>query len=151
MNAAAARRFLRRESGAAAIEFALIAPFVLIILVGLVNVGLQMRQAAKLNQATREVAEAAMFTSVTSVLSAMLTKSLSDHGLTPSSTPRITLVCICPGETDKPNCTTAEAANCTSTGLPWGIVIEISAETLYTPLFGGSARTLTSQARVQIR
>lgn len=148
---AAARRFLRRSDGAAALEFALIAPVALILLAGLVNVGLQVREQAQLDQATREVVEAAMVSRDITVLEGLLARSLAEHGITPSQAPAVDLVCLCPGQNDIPRCTISDARLCAATGLPWEIVIEIRAQTLYRPLIGGAGITLDSRMRVQVR
>ena len=151
MRGRALSRFLRRAEGAAAIEFALIAPVVLIILAGTVNVGLRFLEQARLNQTTREVAQAAMFTSNLSVLTQLLTNALAENGIVPSSPPTVSLVCICPGQPEVRNCTTLDSASCAATGLPWALAVEVTAATLYQPLIGREPIPLASQVRIQIR
>jgi Flp pilus assembly pilin Flp len=151
MNRGAVRRFLQRSDGAAAIEFALIAPVALILLAGLVNVGLQVREQAKLNQATREVAEAAMFTRNLTVLRQVLDNALAENGIAAGGPRQVRLICVCPGQAEIANCSLAQARSCTATGLPWEIVIEVSAGTQYQPPIGGSPVDLQSRMRVQMR
>ena len=91
-------RFWRREDGVAAIEFALIAPIVLILFVGMVNVGFRFYEESRLNQATRETAEAAMFTRNLTSLQAVLDSQLASLGRSVGGEPftgTVTLACQC--------------------------------------------------------
>lgn len=158
MRRGAVRRFLRRADGTAALEFALIAPVLLILFAGLVNVGFRLREESRLNQATRETAEAGMFTRDLAVLRQTLDNALAELG-TPTGggaySGSVTLVCLCPGQADIANCSITQARSCTSTGLPWEIVIEVGAQVDYRPLIplvgGAASQRLQSTMRVQVR
>lgn len=156
MNGKAFRQFLGRSDGTAAIEFALIAPIVLLLFVGMVNLGFRFHEEARLNQVTREVAEASMFTQDLDVLDQTLANAIADLGPSIGGVPytgSVSLLCACPGQADVPNCSISQAASCSSTGLPWEIVIEIRAQMEYRPLIpliGTSAR-LESTMRMQAR
>lgn len=156
MTANAFRRFLRQTDGAAAIEFALIAPVILLLFVGMVNLGFRYYEESRLNQVTRETAEASMFSQDLVVLSQTMANAIAELGPSISGVPyggTVTLACVCPGQADIPNCTSAQAVSCPATGLPWEIVISIRATMDYRPLIPvlGSAATLESAMRVQVR
>ncbi len=152
----AVARFLRRTDGTAALEFALIAPVVLLLFVGMVNTGFRFHEEARLNQVTRETAEASMYTQDLDVLRQTLADAIADLGPSIGGTPyagSVTLLCTCPGQTDIPDCTVTQGAACAATGLPWSIVIEIRAAMDYRPLIPliGTARSLESRLRMQVR
>jgi len=150
------RSFWRAEEGAAALEFGLIAPVVLLLFVGMANLGIQELETARINQVTRETAEAALYTQNLAVLASTMDAAIADLGTPISGTAyggAITLVCVCPGQTEIVNCTPAQAALCPATSLPWEVVIEVSATLDYRPLLPGfgEAAPLDSVLRVQAR
>lgn len=145
------RRLRRRQDGVAAVEFALIAPVLLILLGGAANVGFRYREEARLNQATRETAEAAMFTRDLTALRATLTEELAALGTSmggASYQGTVTLSCQCPDPAHPGQC----APSC-GDGKPSAIAVVIEANVLYRPLFPliGGERTLSSTLRVQVR
>jgi Flp pilus assembly protein TadG len=147
----ALKKFLSRTDGAAAIEFVLIAPILLLLFAGLVNIGLRVYQQSLLDQAVREAAQAAMFTQDKAVLNQTLNTALAGSG---TASP-VAIICFCPAQADIRDCTVAQSASCPATGLPWEIAIEISAQADYRPLiplpgFDATA-VLLSTIRVQVR
>lgn len=150
------RSVLRREEGAAAIEFALIAPVILLMFIGMANLGVRALEEARINQVTRETAEAALYTQNLAVLASTLDAAITDLGTPISGTGysgSIRLVCVCPGQAELVNCTPTQAASCAATGLPWEVVIEVSAQLAYRPLLPGFGQdmVLNSMLRVQAR
>jgi Flp pilus assembly pilin Flp len=150
------RGFLGRTDGAAAIEFALIAPLLMLLFAGMVNLGFQFREEARLNQVTRETAEASRFTQDLPLLRQTLALAIADLGPSIGGQPysgSVDLLCICPGQNDIPACSPTQAASCPATGLPWGIVIEIRAQMDYRPLIPliGSGSVLESTMQIQVR
>ncbi len=150
------RNPLRDESGAAAIEFALIAPVLLLMFVAMANLGVRAIEDARLNQVARETAEAALFTQNLTVLDTTLQAAISDLG-TPISgdtyAGAVRLLCLCPGQAEIENCSTSQAALCPATGLPWEVVIEVNVQMNYRPLLPGfgTAGLIESTLRVQSR
>lgn len=143
-------RFWRREDGVAAIEFALIAPIVLILFVGMVNVGFRLYEESRLNQATRETAEAAMFTRNLTSLQAVLDNQLASLGRSVGGEPftgTVTLACECVDPAQPTQC----AGTCAGSSLPSGISVRIEASLLYRPLFPLLGRTVTLQSRMQVQ
>lgn len=156
MTRQAIRRFLRQTDGAAAVEFVLIAPVILLMFVGMINFGFRYYEEARLNQATRETAEASMFTQDLTVLRQTLANSIAELGPSISGVPytgSVAMFCTCPGQADIPNCTASQAASCAATGMAWGIIIEIRAQMSYRPLIPlvGQPANLQSVLRVQVR
>lgn len=156
MTFAALRVLLRRNEGAAAIEFALIAPVLLLLFAGLANLGLKALEEARLHQVTRETAEAALYTQDLDILDARHAAAIAELG-TPFSgsaySGDVALLCLCPSQNPIENCSVAQATLCPATGLPWEIVIQVMAQMTYGPILPGfgSAETLRSVLRVQIR
>jgi hypothetical protein len=143
-------RFWRREDGVAAIEFALIAPIVLILFVGMANVGFRFYEESRLNQATRETAEAAMFTRNLTSLQAVLDSQLASLGRSVGGEPftgTVTLACQCVDPAQPGQC----AGTCAGSSLPSGISVRIEASLLYRPLFPLLGRTVTLQSRMQVQ
>ena len=143
-------RFWRREDGVAAIEFALIAPIVLILFVGMVNVGFRLYEESRLNQATRETAEAAMFTRNLTSLQAVLDNQLASLGRSVGGEPftgTVTLACQCVDPAQPTQC----AGTCAGSSLPSAISVRIEASLLYRPLFPLLGRTVTLQSRMQVQ
>lgn len=143
-------RFWRREDGVAAIEFALIAPIVLILFVGMVNVGFRLYEESRLNQATRETAEAAMFTRKRTSLQAVLDNQLASLGRSVGGEPftgTVTVACECVDPAQPTQC----ASTCAGSSLPSAISVRIEASLLYRPLFPLLGRTVTLQSRMQVQ
>lgn len=156
MTTARLRRMLRADDGAAAIEFALIAPVVLLLFVAMANLGIRALEEARINQVTRETAETALFTQNLTTLAATLDAAIDDLGNPISGTAytgTVSLICVCPGQSELVGCTSSQAALCASTGLPWEVVIEVSAALDYRPLLPGFGQEtgLDSVLRVQAR
>ena len=149
------KSFLNDSNGVAAIEFALIAPVLLILLIGVTNFGFKLFEQARLNQVTREVAEAAQFTQNLTLLAQLLEEEITYLGVPLSGSAymgSIILVCQC-GEIEQQGCTISQAKMCNATNLPWAIAIDIKAEMEYRPLMSllGEEELLTSKIRVQTR
>ena len=147
---------LRAEDGAAAIEFALIAPVVLLLFIGMANLGIRALEEARINQVTRETAEAALYTQNLTLLADTMAAAITDLGAPISGTVytgAVNLLCICPDQSELVGCTSAQAALCPATGLPWEIVIEVTAGLDYRPLLPGFGQetALSSVLRVQAR
>jgi Flp pilus assembly pilin Flp len=143
-------RFWRREDGVAAIEFALIAPIVLILFVGMVNVGFRLYEESRLNQATRETAEAAMFTRNIASLQGVLDTQLASLGRSIGGAPftgTVTLACQCVDPAHPTQC----AGTCSGSSLPSGISVLIQASLEYRPLFALVGRTVTLQSKIQVQ
>lgn len=150
------RIFLAGERGAAAIEFAIIAPILLILFLGMANLGIAFLEQGRLDQVTRETAQAALFSQDMALLNATMTSAISELGSPISGsnyTGSVKLLCICPGSQPLVGCTVAQAALCPSTGLPWEIVIEIIARIDFSPIAPGFnlEKTLQSTLHVQVR
>jgi Flp pilus assembly protein TadG len=149
-------RFARREDGAAAIEFALIAPVILILFIGMANLGFRYLEEGRLTQVARETAQAALYTSDTAVLQQTLNTAILQLGSPLSGSNyrgTVIKICICPGSADIPNCTTSQARSCVATSKPWEIVIDVVARMDYEPLLPGvgAAQTISKSLRVQVR
>lgn len=151
------RHFAASTSGAAAIEFALLSPLFLLLLVGMLNLGSQAFTQARLNQAVRETAEAALFAQDSAALRTVLRAALADIGVSTTTTPdamSVELKCLCPGSNPITDCTATQAASCAATGLPWELVFEIRAKIPFTPplpVLNYGRKDLTSELRVQLR
>lgn len=68
---------LSDRQGVAAVEFALIAPVLLIMLLGLIDVAFMIIEKSRLNQVTREVATSVMFGSTDAALNAIIDEQIS--------------------------------------------------------------------------
>lgn len=149
-------RFVRDEGGTAALEFALIAPVVLLLFVGMANLGLRFLEEGRLTQVTRETAQAALYTADVAVLQQTMTAAIAELGAPISGgaySGTVRRICLCPGSADVVNCTPLQARTCTATGKPWEIVIDVAAQMDYRPLLPGlgSAERISKTLRVQIR
>lgn len=127
-----AKRFLINSDGAAAIEFALIAPIALIVLLGLADVGLWVREQAKVNQVMREVVQATMITRDTDKLRNFLAESLTRHDITAIQK---SVTCSCPGQEPKPKCEDLNPTACSTSSTPWPLFIEIHLIAQYQTIF----------------
>lgn len=153
------RRFLRQDDGTAAIEFALIAPVILLLFVAMVNLGFRFLEESRINQVARETAEASMFTQDMNVLRQTMANAIADLGPSISGVPytgTVTRLCACPGSADIPDCSITQAATCPSTGGPWSIVIEVTTNMNYRPLIPltpifSTEEALQSTLRIQVR
>lgn len=149
-------RWRVEDQGAAAIEFALIAPVLLVLFVGMVNLAFRYMETARLDQVTRETAQAAMFVQDPTALTRTLNAAIADLGNPISGSVyagAVQLVCVCPGQAEIAGCSPAQALKCPATGLPWEIVLQISARMDYRPLLAGIgvAEPIQSVLRVQVR
>lgn len=92
------RRLLRADSGASAVEFALIVPFLAVLLMVLIDVGFALHQRMTMDHILRLGAEAAMQGQSAEAIGAALQSAAQDH-----ATPRMSgmtvdapvLVCWC--------------------------------------------------------
>ena len=76
------------ERGAAAVEFALIAPVLLVLLFGIIDFGLAINRYAMVNNAAREAAREASLGATDAEIRAVVTNRLSGMG-----TPTVTIGC----------------------------------------------------------
>jgi Flp pilus assembly protein TadG len=136
--------FLRNQDGVAAVEFALVAPVLTILLVGVGTYGLEIIAYSKMRQAVSSGAEYALTTSEdTTTIQAVVNAAWDDK---PSSgaTVSVTQQCVCGGVTN--DCSTV----CPSTGDYPQKMTTISASRSYTEL-GGQSKTLTASQQVRTR
>lgn len=153
------RGFLRDARGAVAVEFVLIAPVLLLLFVEMTNFGFRFVEEARLGQAAREAAEAALYTQDEAVVRNVLQAALTELGPPKSGSAyvgAVRRVCTCQGYADlvDASCTASAAASCPATGKPWAVLIEVKASMTFRPFFKTGilkSGTLQSLLRVQVR
>jgi Flp pilus assembly protein TadG len=152
--AARALALWRHCGGITSIEFALTAPFLVAMLVPVIDLGMGFYQQMQVSNAAEAGAEYAVnhFSPFSaSAISTAVTRATTLSGISASPTP--TQSCGCPSgsavvaATCGTNCANGQAA---------GTYVTVTATASYTPLFryslfGGHASTLTSQAIVRIQ
>lgn len=93
--------FARDESGLAAIEFALLAPVLLLAFLAMTDFGFAVYERMRLDQITREAAAASMSGASTTTLDALVAAEIANLGGTIGGNPITytapTLSCSCPG------------------------------------------------------
>lgn len=133
--------------GVAALEFALIVPVLLLMFLGMVDIGFSFYERSRLNQATRETAEATTYTRDAARLTQILQSELAALGPpigggTYVGDP-VTLDCACSGTT------VSCYSNC-SDGTPAGIFATIRAEVTHNAFILG-AMHLESNLLIRLR
>jgi Flp pilus assembly protein TadG len=109
------RRRHREERGAAALEFALVVPILLVVVFGIVNLGFVLAQQISLNNGARQAARFAVVDGRTCTqIQAEARDSASTIGMQPSEVPTPVITPACSGTT-KPCTGTTAGANVTVT------------------------------------
>ena len=139
------------SSGSAAIEFGLIAPVLVILLIGLVEVGFAVREAMQVQDAAEVGAGYAIKHGWDSAgIAAAVVNATGASGVTASPAPQ--QFCGCPGTAGVTSvlCT----ATC-STGMVPGVYVRVSASIAHQPILPGLGlpipATLTGQATVRLQ
>jgi Flp pilus assembly protein TadG len=134
--------FFRNTNGAAAVEFGLVAPILVTLLVGVGTYGLEIIAYSKMREAVSAGAQYALTTSDTTTdISSVVTAAWDDK---PSgATVGVTQQCVC--GSDAHDCSTT----CTDGDYPQRMTT-ITASQSYAEL-GGSTKTLTATQQVRTR
>lgn len=103
------RRARREERGAVVVEFALIAPMLLLLVFGLIDFGWMIERGNVINNVTRDAARVASLGGTYDQISTTVTTELADYGITTASaaTPGKATVAI--------TCTNTSGSNCDGT------------------------------------
>jgi Flp pilus assembly protein TadG len=134
--------FLRNTSGAAAVEFGLVAPILVMVMVGIGTYGLEIITYSKMREAVSAGAQYALTTSdTTSDISSVVSAAWDDKPT--GATVSVTQQCVCAGVTN--DCSTA----CPDGDYPQKLTT-ITASQSYSEL-GGSTKTLTATQQVRTR
>ncbi|MGE5500391.1 MAG: TadE/TadG family type IV pilus assembly protein [Ignavibacteriales bacterium] len=135
-------RFFKDKSGAAAVEFGLVAPVLVTLLVGIGTYGLEIIAYSKMREAVSAGAQYALTTSdTTSDISAVVSAAWDDK---PSgATVSVSQQCVCAGVSN--DCSTA----CANGDYPQRITT-ITTTQNYSEL-GGHTKTLTASQQVRTR
>lgn len=135
-------RFFRNTNGAAAVEFGLIAPILVTLLIGIGTYGLEIITYSKMREAVSAGAQYALTTSdTTSDISSVVGAAWDDK---PSDgTVSVTQQCLCAGAVN--DCSTA----CPDGDYPQKMTT-ITASQSYSE-FGGTAKTLSASQQVRTR
>lgn len=144
------RGFLRPEPGVSAIEFALIAPLVLTMLLMMTDFGLAVQQRMTMDHILRLGAEAAMRGATEAQIAATLDAAVTDHAHARMSTLVVAApirVCRCPETGDAPvDC----AADCADGTTPY-LFHEFSAQLPYRSLLMGNRLDITLRSRLMVQ
>jgi len=143
--------FWRKEDGVAALEFALIAPILIVLFLGLADIGFAFYETSRLNQITRTTAEAAMSLREQTRLQRVLDQEITLIGDSIGGNPyvgSIAVSCTCPSEASPPNC-----SGICADGSASGTQITITANLTHEPIFLqiDALRALQSQLVVEVR
>jgi Flp pilus assembly protein TadG len=134
--------FFRNTNGAAAVEFGLVAPILVMLLVGVGTYGLEIITYSKMREAVSAGAQYALTTSdTTSDISSVVNAAWDDKPT--GATVNVTQQCVCAGVTN--DCGTA----CPDGDYPQRMTT-ITASQSYAEL-GGSTKTLTATQQVRTR
>jgi Flp pilus assembly protein TadG len=141
---------LRCRRGAAALEFGIIAPVLILLLAGLVDLGGAMQQAIRLENAARAGAQYAMsFPQDTAGIRTATTAALGGTTATVQVQPPF---CACPGGSS------VTPVACTGTpcdGAPAGIYVQVTVTRAYAAIIGIGGfvipSTLSGQAVARVR
>lgn len=135
-------RFFKNQSGAAAVEFGLIAPILATVLVGVGTYGLEIITYSKMREAVSAGAQYALTTSdTTSDISSVVSAAWDDKPA--GANVSVTQQCVCAGVTN--DCSTA----CANGDYPQKMTT-ITASQSYSEL-GGTTKTLTATQQVRTR
>ena len=133
---------LLSEQGASAIEFALLAPVLLIALMGTVDVGRALTQQMALGSILRTGAQSAIAGSEVSAVNRILLAAKDDDSVLLN----VVQMCACP---ESPQAAVACSTTCAGPG-PTAIYYSLTAEKAFSGLFM-PGRTLRQSLQVQIR
>ncbi|WP_430463488.1 TadE/TadG family type IV pilus assembly protein [Tabrizicola sp.] len=152
----ALKRFAKSQDGAVAIEMAIIAPVLLILLIAAVNLGAKIVEKARLDQATREVVEATLFTTNRLTLQTALNEALTKLGNPISSAPyagTVVSICRC-GSNQVQNCVPSSLSACAVAG-GWEVLFLLTASTTFNPILPIPnvfvSEEISSQRTIQVR
>jgi Flp pilus assembly protein TadG len=134
--------FLRNKDGTAAIEFGLVAPILVTLLIGVGTYGLELIAYGKMREAVNTGAQYALTTSdTTSDISTVVNASWDDKPA--GATVSVSQQCLCAGVSN--DCSTA----CPDGDYPQKVTT-ISTSQSY-QLLGGQSKTLTASQKVRTR
>ena len=136
--------FLRNKDGAAAVEFGLIAPVLVAVLVGVGTYGLEIIAYSKMREAVTTGAQYALTTSENTSDITTIVNAAWDDKPSSGATVSVTQRCVCAGVTN--DCSTT----CAATGDYPQKMTTITATRGYTEL-GGQTKTLTASQQVRTR
>lgn len=132
--------------GAAAVEFALILPVLLIVLIGLIDYGFAMFNKMELRSAARAGAQYALGDSTDT---SSITQTVVDASNLGISSSDVTLTCNClDTSTEALSSTTCGATTCASSE---PTLMTVSAAQSYTLFFGSMTLNLTGDATVRVK
>lgn len=145
-------RFPVDNSGVSSVEFALIAPFVLALLLIMIDLGFAIHQRMTMSYILRLGAEAAMRGGGDEIVSATLRQAIEDHALSRMDGLEIKTppdrVCICPGANE----TASPCDQPCSLGRSPDVFLEFTASLPYRSILMGSNLdiNLHSALRIQV-
>ena len=150
MVVAVPRRFIRDTDGVSAIELALIAPFVLAMLLLMTDLGFAIHQRMAMNYILRLGGEAAMMGAYDEEIAETLNQAVIDHATTRMEDLDIkppARVCRCSGADDiEVSCTQP----CPNDGA-MDIYVELSAEMPYRSILMGDTLNITLRSELQVQ
>ena len=152
MVVAVLRRFIRHTAGASAVELALIAPFVLGLLLVMADVGFAIHQRMAMNYILRLGGGAAMLGANEDRLIETLNLAVDDHATARMADLQVAdpaWVCRCPSANDA----VIDCAQPCPNGEPPDVYVALAAELPYRSILTGDALdiTLRSSLQVQVR
>jgi Flp pilus assembly protein TadG len=146
--AAAISRFLSDRGGAAAVEFGMVAPMLVVLLFGTIDLGALTYQSMGVAAAAHAGADYAMHSGWNSSAIQTAVTSATPMTVTANPAPTLTLGCITGGVLVAANNTTCPS------GQPAGNYVTVSAQAVFTPIIDwsdfGLPSTLSAQATVRI-
>lgn len=147
------RRFARSAQGVAATETAIVAPFLLAVVIGITDTGMALNQRISLDQGLRAGAQRALMNS--SDTSEIRTVALNSVGATANGSLASDGLChpgqTCAAVTQSCKCgTVTTGCNILCSGAPPPSYIEIVLERRYEALYGAD-RKVSGTLRVQVR
>jgi Flp pilus assembly protein TadG len=146
--AAVIGRFLADRGGSPAVEFGLLAPVLMVLLFGTIDLGALTYQSMQVAAAAHAGADYAMHSGWSSSGIQTAVTSATPFTVTASPAPTLTLGCITSGAL-----VVANNATCPS-GQPAGNYVTVSAQAAFTPIIAWSAfglpSTLSAQATVRV-
>ena len=135
--------FFRNKDGAAAVEFGLIAPVLVAVVVGVGTYGLEIIAYSKMREAVNTGAQYALTTSDTTSDISTIVDAAWDDKPSSGATVSVTQRCVCAGVTN--DCSTA----CANGDYPQKMTT-ITATRSYAEL-GGQTKTLSASQQVRTR
>lgn len=144
------RRFLREERGVSAVELALIAPFVLALLLMMTDIGFAVHQRMTMSHILRLGAEAAMRGADEAQITAALDAALEDHATARMEALDVAApqrVCRCPESGEAP----VDCAQDCAGDVPPDVYWEFGAELPYRSLLLGERLDITLRSRLRVQ